>query len=242
MAISRRAPCRLYYRAIAFLQLSTFSLFLPFKWKRRMNYDNSWKSNFLGTGLTSTSSILKAMITLFLLGVGTWFGAWGSTELIKFSFLEQDKKRGRRRESTNWEICRKHMGNCENSPGSLRTSPTEFSWLYFFWTPTLFSRSKARNKKLEKSNQRLTAKESASSMELAYLKEEPDNRREFVPLEKEGWNTERKDLTALLQAFCYKVASIIQLLQNQVITKNSILGLPPFLKYSKAQKRSKQQA
>lgn len=242
MAISRRAPCRLYYRAIAFLQLSTFSLFLPFKWKRRMNYDNSWKSNFLGTGLTSTSSILKAMITLFLLGVGTWFGAWGSTELIKFSFLEQDKKRGRRRESTNWEICRKHMGNCENSPGSLRTSPTEFSWLYFFWTPTLFSRSKARNKKLEKSNQRLTAKESASSMELAYLKKEPDKRREFVPLEKEGWNTERKDLAALLQAFCYKVASIIQLLQNQVITKNSILGLPPFLKYSKAQKRSKQQA
>lgn len=192
--------------------------------------------------MTSTSSILKAMITLFLLGIGTWFGAWGSTELIKSSFLEQDKKRGRRRESTNWEICRKHMGNCKNSPWSLRTSPTEFSWLYFFWTPTLFSRSKARNKKLEKSNQRLTAKESASSMELAYLKKEPDNRRELVPLEEEGWNAERKDLAALLQAFCYKVASIIQLLQNQVSTKNSILGLPPFLKYSKAQKRSKQQA
>lgn len=110
--------------------------------------------------------------------------------------------------------------------------------IYFFWSPTLFPRPKTRNKELEKSDQRLTAKQSASSMELACLKKEPDNRREFVPLEKEAWNAERKDLAALLQAFCYKVASIIQLLQNQVSTKNSILGLSPFLKYSKVQKRS----
>lgn len=178
MDISGQALCQLYYRAIAFLQLSTFRFFIPFIWKWRMNYDNSWKSDFLGTGMTSTSSILKAMITLSLLGVGTWFGAWGSTELIKSSFLEQDKKRGRRRESTNWEICLKHMGNCENSPWSLRTSPAEFSWLYTYsGLQPCFLGQRQETKNWKSPIRGWLQNKSASSMELACLKKEPDNRR-----------------------------------------------------------------
>lgn len=124
--------------------------------------------------------------------VGTWFGAWGSTEHIKSSFFGARQEKVGRRERTNREICLKHMGKCEKSC-DLQEIHQQNSHYYTCSRLQPYFLGQRQTTKNWKSLISGTIKEAASSMELAYLKEESNNRREFVTLENKGWNVEGKN-------------------------------------------------